>query len=380
MDVLSDVLRAVRLTGAIFFDVEARAPWVAATPQASLIGSRVMPQSEHVIMFHAVTLGSCWAELLDGSMPPMHLTMGDIIVLPMGDAHVLCSEPGMRTEPNLDLYRRPTDRSLPIVVSGIGGGGAEQLRSICSESGMLTEAKVSGIDGGNSEQARFACGYLGCDARPFNPVLRALPRVLISRATDGMGCMTQLIRLAVEESTTRRSGGESVLSRVAELMFVDVVRRHIDMLPQHAGGWLSGLRDPHVGAALVLMHGRPADAWTLERLACEVGLSRSVFADRFAHFMKEAPMHYLTRWRMQLATHLLERQGVGVGQVAAQVGYESEAAFNRAFKKCVGVPPGAWRRERQTAWAEPTPLTQSLDPSGHRGRRRASSTSSPSSG
>jgi AraC-like DNA-binding protein len=323
VDVLSDVLRAVRLTGAIFFDVEARAPWVAATPEGFSIGGKVMPQSEHVIMFHAVTSGGCWAELLDGSMPPMRLDAGDIIVLPMGDAHVLCSEPGMRTEANIDQYRPPIDRSLPIVVSGIGGGGAER--------------------------ARFVCGYLGCDARPFNPVLHALPRVLLARAMDGVGCMTQLIRLAVEESTARRSGGESVLSRVAELMFVDVVRRHLDMLPKDAGGWLSGLRDPHVGAALALMHGRPADAWTLERLAHEVGLSRSVFADRFAHFMQETPMHYLTRWRMQLASHLLERQGFGVAQVAAEVGYESEAAFSRAFKKSVGVPPGAWRRGRQTS-------------------------------
>jgi len=323
VDVLSDVLRVVRLTGAIFFDVEARAPWVATTPEAVSISGKVMPQSEHVIMFHAIISGGCWAELLDDSMLPMRLETGDIIVLPMGDAHVLCSKPGMRAEANIEQYRRPTDRSLPIVISGIGGDGAEQ--------------------------AHFVCGYLGCDTRPFNPVLRALPRVLIARAMDGVGCMTQLIRLAVDESTTRRSGGESVLSRVAELMFVDVVRRHVDTLPKDARGWLSGLRDPHIGMALALMHGQPTDDWTLERLAREVGLSRSVFADRFAHFMQEAPMHYLTRWRMQLASHLLERQGVSVAQVAAEVGYESEAAFNRAFKKCVGVPPGAWRRERLTA-------------------------------
>jgi hypothetical protein len=148
--------------GAIFFDVEAHAPWVATTPEAVSIGGKVMPQSEHVIMFHAITSGGCWAELLDGSMPPLRLTTGDIIVLPMGDAHVLCSKPGMRTEANIDQYRRPTDRSLPIVISGIGGGG--------------------------TEKAHFVCGYLGCDARPFNPVLRALPRVLIARAMDGVGC------------------------------------------------------------------------------------------------------------------------------------------------------------------------------------------------
>ena len=166
--------------------------------------------------------------------------------------------------------------------------------------------------------------------------------------------MTQLIRLAVDETAMRRSGGETVLSKVAELMFVDVVRRHIDTLPPEASGWLSALRDMHVGAALALLHGRPAEAWTVEILAREVGLSRSVFADRFVHFVQDSPMHYLTRWRMQLASLLLDRQGVGVAQVAAEVGYESEAAFNRAFKKCVGAPPGAWRRNRRlTARHEP---------------------------
>jgi AraC-like DNA-binding protein len=140
-----------------------------------------------------------------------------------------------------------------------------------------------------------------------------------------------------------------VLSRLAELMFVEVVRRYTEGLPKDARGWLSGLRDGHVGAAPGLIHGRPAEAWTVERLAREVGVSRSALADRFAHFVRDTPMQYLTRWRMQLATHLLERPGVGLAQVAAEVGYESEAAFNRAFKKCVGIPPGAWRRGRQAS-------------------------------
>ena len=320
MDVLSDVLRAVRLTGAIFFDVEQRAPWVAETPAASVIASNVMPDAEHVIMFHVVTSGGCWAEILDASVPPLRLTAGDIVVVPMGDPHVLCSTLGLRSAPNLDQYYRPTDHQLPFFLRPGGGEG---------------------------EPSRFVCGYLGCDARPFNPVLQGLPRLLHARAADGAECMTQLIRLAVDETAARRSGGETVLSKVAELMFVDVVRRHIDALPPGSSSWLSGLRDNHVGAALALMHGRPAEAWTLERLAREVGLSRSAFAERFAHFVQESPMQYLTRWRMQLATRLLERQGVGVAQVAAEVGYESEAAFNRAFKKCVGAPPGAWRRGRQ---------------------------------
>ena len=320
MDVLSDVLRAVRLMGAVFFDVDFTAPWVAETPAGEAIAAGVMPEAEHVIMFHAITSGEGWAELLDGSVPPFRLATGDIIVLPMADAHVLCSQPGMRATPNLAMYRRPAGRHLPIYIEKGGGGG---------------------------EQTRFVCGYLGCDARPFNPVLQALPRLLHARGADGVGSITELFRLAIEETATRRSGSETVLSKVAELMFVDVVRRYVDRLPKDAAGWLSGLRDPQVGAALALMHGRPAEAWTLEQLAREVGMSRSVLADRFAHYVREPPIQYLTRWRMQLATRLLERQGIGLARVAAEVGYDSEAAFNRAFKKCIGMPPGAWRRGRQ---------------------------------
>jgi AraC-like DNA-binding protein len=226
----------------------------------------------------------------------------------------------MRAEADLNLYFRPTDRRLPFEIRRTEGGG---------------------------ERTRFACGYLGCDARPFNPVLQALPPMLAARGAEGAGCMAQLLQMAIDETATRRSGSETVLSRVAELMFVEVVRKYIETLPKDAAGWLSGLRDPNVSQALALIHGRPAEAWTLERLALEVGLSRSAFADRFQHFVQDTPMQYLTRWRMQLATHLLNRQGVGLAQVAAEVGYESEAAFNRAFKRCMGVPPGAWRRGRQ---------------------------------
>jgi len=231
VDILSDVLRSVRLRGAVFFDVKARAPWAATTPAAAKIAGSVMPEAEHVIMFHAVTSGACWAELLDGSIPPLHLTEGDIVILPMGDQHVFCSEPGLRAEANLKIYYRPTDRQLPFQVSPPGGDG---------------------------ESTRFTCGYLGCDVRPFNPVLQSLPRLLHSPATEGAGCMPQLIRMAIDESATRRAGGETVLSKLAELMFVDVLRRYIDTLPKEAGGWLSGLRDQHVGAALALMHGQPA--------------------------------------------------------------------------------------------------------------------------
>jgi AraC-like DNA-binding protein len=160
--------------------------------------------------------------------------------------------------------------------------------------------------------------------------------------------VTDLFRVALLEGVSGRAGAETILAKLSELMFVEVVRCHVETLPAGSRGWLSGLRDPPVGKALSLIHGRPAEDWTLERLAREVGLSRTVFAERFSHFVQDSPIQYLARWRLQLASRLLER-GVSIAQAAAEVGYESEAAFNRAFKKQVGVPPGSWRRSRMKA-------------------------------
>jgi AraC-like DNA-binding protein len=339
MDVLSEVLRAVRLTGAIYFDVAARAPWVAETPALARICGQVMPDFEHVIAFHIMLDGWCWAQLGDESEPPVRLAAGDSILFPHGDRHMMGTEAGRHAEPNYSLYYRPKDQPLPFVLSELGGTG---------------------------EPARFVCGYLGCDARPFNPILAALPRMIHVRAdTNGGGNrLAELIRMAVEESTSRREGGETVLAKLSELMFVQALRRYIDGLPPEARGWLPGLRDPHVGAALSLMHGQAAEGWTLERLAKKVGLSRSALSDRFTHYVKEPPMHYLGRWRMQLAARALESPGASIAAIAADVGYQSEAAFNRAFKKYVGVPPGEWRRSRS-----PTP--GAVAPSGREKRNEA---------
>jgi AraC-like DNA-binding protein len=330
MDVLSDVLRAVRLTGAIFFDVEARTPWVAQTPAAEKFAGAVMPGSEHVIGFHVLTQGSCWAEAVDGSVQPVRLHTGDLIVLPGGDEHVLCSVPGMRAIPDLSRYRRPVNGRLPLPV-------------------WLNE-------GGGPETCHFVCGYFGCDARPFNPVLEGLPRMVHSHiSVETRSWLSNLIRVAVQETEHGSAGGETMLAKLAELMFVEVIRKYIDALPSESRSWFSGLRDRHVGAALRLIHARPSEPLTLESLARDVGLSRSVFAERFAHFVGVPPMHYLARWRLQLATQLLEGRGTSIAAAAAAVGYESEAAFNRAFKKFVGVPPGAWRRSHDARPVEPRP-------------------------
>ena len=330
MDVLSDVLRAVRLSGAIFFDVDASSPWVGETPASAEIAASVMPGADHVISFHAIISGSCWAAMSDGSMPALHLNTGDVVVFPAGDPNVLSSLPGERGETDLTMYYRPADRTLPFILKH-GGGGAERTR--------------------------FICGYLGCDARPFNPLLAALPPILCARnPPDGSGgWVLDLFRLAITESASERAGGETVLAKLSELMFVEIIRRHIEALPDNSRGWLSSLRDPHIGKALRLIHARPSDPWTLDGLAREVGLSRSTFAERFTHYVEVSPMSYLARWRLQLAARLLERPGSSVGDAAAEVGYESEAAFNRAFKKYAGVPPGAWRRGRAAQSDAPVP-------------------------
>ena len=319
MDVLSDVLRAVRLTGAVYFDVHARAPWVAETPATSRICANVMPAFEHAVSFHIMMDGWCWAQLADESQPAVRLESGDAVIFIGGEGHFMGSERGKRAQPNMDLYYRPTDRPLPFLLNEVGGSG---------------------------EPTRFICGYLGCDARPFNPILDALPRLLHVRGGNGGAVSHDLIRMALEEHERPRAGGETILSKLSELMFLHAVRQYIDGLPSQSTGWLAGLRDRHVGVALGLMHGRPSEDWTLDVLAREAGLSRSAFAERFTSLMNTPPMHYLSNWRLQLAARILERPGVSVAQAAAEVGYESEAAFNRAFKKAVGQPPGAWRRAR----------------------------------
>jgi transcriptional regulator GlxA family with amidase domain len=158
------------------------------------------------------------------------------------------------------------------------------------------------------------------------------------------GWLGQFIRLATLESTEKRAGGESVLAKLSELMFIEVVRRYLEALPPGQTGWLAGLRDPFVGKALSALHGSPAQDWTIEELAKQVGLSRSALAERFTGLVGIPPMHYLAKWRMQVASGLLSGGGVNIATIAAETGYASEAAFSRAFKKMVGVPPSAWRR------------------------------------
>lgn len=319
VDPLSDVLHAVHLTGAVFFDIDARAPFVAAAPPSRTIAPHVLRGAEHAIEFHVVTAGACWGGLADG--PPLRLEAGDVIAFPHGDAHVLSSAPGMRGPANHDIFEAVGFGRLPISVRQGPEGDAE---------------------------LRLVCGFVTCDRRPFNPLLAALPRVLHDRAArergDRSSWISQFIEHAVSESRSRRPGSQTVLAKLSELMFLELVRRYLEALPAEHTGWLAALRDPIAGRAIALLHERPAHPWTVDELARAAGVSRSGLAERFTANVGLPPMQYLAQWRIQLAAGLLARTTAGIAAIASEVGYESEAAFHRAFKRAVGVAPGAWRR------------------------------------
>jgi AraC-like DNA-binding protein len=306
----------------VFFDVTAKSPWVAEAPRAAQIANGVMPGAQHVIEYHVVTRGTCWISLVgDGAFEPVKLEEGDIAVIPQGDPHVVSSAPGMRAEPNLEIHRRPEDgNALPFAIQTGGGDGPGETRLIC--------------------------GFFSCDARPFNPLLDALPRFMrFSRDTSpgSHSLLDQFIRFATAETENKRAGSQSVLNRLSELMFVEVIRIHMDQLANNNTGWLAGLRDPLVGRVLTLLHARPAHDWTLEELASEAAASRSALADRFTQIVGCPPIQYLAQWRMQIAAKRLADPNVKIAAVAHEVGYESEAAFSRAFKKFVGQSPSQWR-------------------------------------
>ncbi len=320
-DVLSEVLSAVRLTSSVFFDVTAASPWVAEAPPSAQIADAIKPGAQHAIEYHAVVSGSCWISIVDGApFEPVQLQEGDIAVIPHGEPHVVSSSPNMRAEPDIAAHRRPRDESeLPFRLrTGFGGAG----------------------------DAHLMCGFFTCDVRPFNPILDALPRFMrigrgTSAATDALS--QHFIQLASLETSEKRAGAQSVLNKISELMFIEAIRTYMNELSSENTGWLSGLRDPLAGRALALLHADPARPWTLQELAAETGASRSALGERFSDLVGYPPIQYLTRWRMQLAAKRLNESDAKIAVVAQEVGYESEAAFSRAFKKFSGQSPGQWR-------------------------------------
>jgi len=315
MDAFSQVLNALRLEAGLFLDAEFSAPW-CVDPAPGQKARHILPSAEHVAIYHFVVEGRCRARL-PGGPPAIDVAAGDLVMFPHGDGHMLGSD--VRGEPLL----------------------AESLVQPSPEGGL---SRI--VHGGGGDRTRFICGYLACDSRLCRPLIEALPRMLHVplAGSPSASWMVNTLQHAAEESRAPRPGTDAVLAKLSELLFVEALRAYLETVPEQERSWLAGLRDPHVSRTLGLMHAEPARTWTVDDLGREVGLSRSALAERFTDLIGEPPMQYLKRWRLALGARALKEGSEPVLHVAQKVGYESEAAFNRAFKREFGIPPAAWRR------------------------------------
>lgn len=326
MDVLSEVLKSVKLDGAMFFNAEFSAPWCARSVNGCDVTSYLSPKSQHVIIFHLLTQGSGYARLEGMEERSISLKAGDILIVPHGDGHLLGNGPPVT----------PVDRSLVI-------------KQVLSQGLKVTRM------GGGGDVTKFICGYMSCEPQLGRVFLAGLPPILKVRIRDDASgqasgqWLEQSIRHTVDTLDASKPGTKAVLAKLSEALFVETLQRYIAQLPQEQTGWLAGVRDPEVGQALALLHRKPADPWTIASLSKEVGISRSVLAERWRRYLPETPMAYLTRWRLQLGRQMLTSTSSSVAQIAAKVGYESEPSFNRAFKREFGLPPARFRNQSRSA-------------------------------
>jgi AraC-like DNA-binding protein len=320
VDVLSEVLKVVKLQGALFYNAEFSSPWSVCSPASRTVAPYLAPGAGHVIIYHLLTDGRASARLVDGER--IALDAGDLVVFPHGDSHII--ENGLPTKP-VDLSKE----LARIVAQGL---------------------KLSRL-GGGGEVTRFICGFMACDPQLSQAFLSGLPPVFkVNIRADASGrWLENSIRFSVNEADASRAGGEAVLAKLSEVLFVETLRIYIAHLPADQTGWLAGARDAEVGKALALIHRKPAHPWTIASLAKEAGASRSVLAERFRRYLNVAPMAYLTRWRLQLGAQMLASTNHSVAQIAPEVGYESEAAFNRAFKREFTVPPARFRSQARAS-------------------------------
>jgi AraC-like DNA-binding protein len=315
MDALSDVLRVARLSGGVFIHADFTAPWCIAARMAPDLCAPFLSRTTHLIPYHYVVEGTFHASV-EGEEPIL-LRSGEAVLFPANDIHVMGS----------DLNLPPVMVSEIILPSG--GRGLHAIRH-----------------GGGGDPTTLICGYLGCETAQGNPILSTLPP-MIRLKIDGFGPAEWIhssFRYAAGEIAAGRPGSETVLAKLSELLFVEALRRYVEDIPAGRTGWLAGLRDPAVARVLALMHGDVARPWSVGELGRESGLSRSALADRFTRLIGMAPMQYLAHWRMQVAAQKLKDTNASLARVAELVGYESEAAFSRAFKKAFGSAPARWRR------------------------------------
>lgn len=328
MDALSQALSSVRMTGAIFVDAICTAPWGFSVPPMAKVTHLLAPGTEHLVGYHLVTEGEALIGL-PGS-PDILIKAGDIVIFPHGDAHtVVNGKPSRLVDSGTALGKWLAGDFVPLKV-GAGGGG---------------------------EVTRFVCGYFGCERHAARLFLAGLPACIrMNVHGDGAGeWLETSIRHLLNDTTSTRPGRGVLLAKMAEAIFIETLRRYMEELPPEQTGWLAGARDPVVGAVLALLHRKPCHPWTVAELASEAGASRTVLLERFDRFLGEPPLTYLARWRLQLAARKLQTTHETVLNVANDVGYESEAAFNRAFKREFGLPPARYRKTltgngRHTVW------------------------------
>jgi AraC-like DNA-binding protein len=314
MDVFSDVLRVIRLSGGVFLEADFTAPWCISGKVSSDDCKPFLEAPRHVIATHFIAQGHMRLQPEDGDA--IDVDAGEIVLLPHNSAHIFGSELSPAPVPARELIQPPQDGRLARIVHG-GGGAATQV----------------------------LCGFLGCDT-PFSPLLSALPAALKVnvRSTPSGAWIESSFRFAASEIAAGRLGSTTVIAKLSELLFVEAVRQYVAGLPSERRGWLAGLRDAHIGRALAVLHARPTETWTAESLANEVGMSRSVFAERFSSLVGQPPMQYLAMWRMHMAAQYLREGRGSLAQIGSAIGYDSESAFSRAFKRQFGVSPGGWRQ------------------------------------
>jgi AraC-like DNA-binding protein len=319
MDAFSEILSGVKLSGAVFFSAEFSAPWGLSAPASKVVAEQVAPSAAHLVLYHLLIDGIAFVEMEDGQS--VALVPGDVVIFPHGDPHHMSSGKTARPPfPNYGITPKIKARDLSPLRAG--GGGTV---------------------------SKFVCGYMTCDPHLSRPILNGLPPVFkVNVRTDPAGhwLETSIMHL-VDEAVSGRVGSEAMLAKLSEALFVDTLRRYVDGLPEQQNGWLAGARDPVVGRSLALLHGRVAHPWTIADLADEVGISRSALVERFSRYLSEPPMAYLTRWRLQLAAESLQKTSRGVADIATDIGYQSEAAFSRAFRREFGQPPGRYRSEHK---------------------------------
>lgn len=320
MDVLSDVLQVIRLSGAALFRASLSAPWAFISSGMDDMIRQFPSPTRRVVVFHVVIRGNCWVQRVPG--PPQRLAAGDAVVLPRCDVHVLADQPG----------RTPTSTEQLL-----HGTPVFKLRDIAY--------------GGDGRSTQVLCGFLICEQTDFTPLFSALPPLFKTSFQDEVGApgVEGLLEYAVRQTVSNSEGAASSRLRAAELLFVEALRRYMVALPTDEAGWLAGLRDPVVGKALTLLHGNPCRPWTVTDLAARAAVSRSSLAGRFTELLGEPPMRYLVRWRLLLASRQLRDSHRSVAAIAESIGYQSPAAFQRAFKRFHGETPAACRKRLQRA-------------------------------